>query len=168
MITIDETSLECTQETCEYNIHQTGKKPRVVLGYRINTIYDHNRHEIPADLNPVRLRILSKDFDDVNEWYFIYGVDVEPTTTVKHMFHNMIDVHEMNITKYYDYLEMFGLSCDENYLLSRKNIYIIDSKHLASITGGVYTNINDLKKTMTNPNVQYFQNCDAVKIFLIV
>ena len=80
----------------------------------------------------------------------------------------MIDVHEMNITKYYDYLEMFGLSCDENYLLSRKNIYIIDSKHLASITGGVYTNINDLKKTMTNPNVQYFQNCDAVKIFLIV
>ena len=104
MITIDETSLECTQETCEYNIHQTGKKPRVVLGYRINTIYDHNRHEIPADLNPVRLRILSKDFDDVNEWYFIYGVDVEPTTTVKHMFHNMIDVHEMNITKYYDYL----------------------------------------------------------------
>ena len=168
MITIDETSLECTPGSEEYEIHKTGRRPRVLIGYKITTVFDHQRHSIDPSLEPTRIRVLAKDFDDLNEWYFIYGIEIEPTTDVKHMFHNMIDIKSMDITKYYDYLEMFGYTCDENYLLSRKNIYIIDSRHLASITNSLYTNCSELKKLMTNRNMEYYQNCDSVKIFLIV
>jgi len=168
MISIDETNLECSEESNFYDIYKAGRSPRVLLGYKISTIYDHNRHSISANLNPKRIRVLSKDFDDLNEWYFIYGIEVEPTVDVQHMFHNMIDLKPLDITCYYDHLEMFGLTCDENYLLSRKNIYIIDSRHLATMTDSLYTSYNELKKTMTDNKTNFYQNCDSVKIFLIV
>ena len=168
MITIDETNLECSRESELYKIHKTGRSPRVLLGYKISTIYDHHRHSIPSVLNPKRVRILSKDFDDLNEWYFIYGIEVEPIVDIQHMFHNMLDIKPLDITNYYDHLEMFGFTCDENYLLSRKNIYIIDSRHLATMTNSLYTNCNELKKLMTNKKTNFYQNCDSVKIFLII
>lgn len=167
MITVDETSIECCKESDQFEVHKCGRYPRLVIGYRIESKYDHDRHSIHAESNPVRLKFLSKDFDNVHEWYFIYGIELKPGKSLKQLHHSVVTTDELTIDKYYDYLELFGFTCENNFLLLRKNLYIIDNHHLSKVTNK-YKSYEQLKNVLKDPEVVFYQNCDDYKIFLVM
>ncbi len=167
MITIDETNIECCDESSLYNIHKSGRSPRLIIGYRIETKYDHTRHKINDQSNPTRVSFISRDFDNVIEWYYIYGIELSVNKTLKQLHHNIVTTDNLTIDKYYEYLELYDLTCDTNFLLLRKNLYIIDNHHLSKITNR-YKSYKQLKTMLTDPDVMFYQNCDDYKIFLIL
>ena len=167
MITIDETNIECCKESTQYDLHKCGRNPRLLIGYKIETKYDHDRHKINDQASPVRLRFLSRDFDNVIEWYFIYGIELPVNKKLKQLHHNIVTTDNLTIDKYYDYLELYNFSCETNFLLLRKNLYIIDNQHLPKITNK-YKTYNQLKNILMDPDVVFYQNCDDYKIFLIL
>jgi len=168
MITIDDTELDCIPERDEYTLHKTGRKPKVVIGYKLETKYDHERHHISESVDPQRIRFLSKDFNDVNEWYYVYGVVFDPTSDIQHLFHSTLTVEQLDVDMYYDFLKLFDFTCEDNYLLARKNVYVLDSRHIPHVTHDQYTSYATLKEVMISNDVSFYQNCDALKIFLIL
>lgn len=167
MITVDETSIECCIESNQFTVHKSGRSPRLVIGYRIETKYDHDRHRIDNSVNPIRLKFLSKDFDNVNEWYYVYGVELDVNKKLQQLHHTIVTTDELTIDKYYDYLELYDYSCEDNFLLLRKNLYIIDNEHMSKVTTK-FKSRKQLEKILKSPEVMFYQNCDDYKIFLIL
>ena len=167
MITVDETHIECLPESHEFEIFKTGRKPRLIIGYRIETKYDHDRHRISPEHDPVKLRFLSRDFDNVNEWYYIYGIEFPVNKKLTQLHHTLVTTDDLTIDKYYDYLELYDYSCTSDFLLLRKNLYIIDNQHIADITVK-YKSYDQLKQILKDPEVVFYQNCDEFKIFLTI
>lgn len=167
MITVDETNIECCKESEQFEVHKTGRKPRLVIGYRIETKYDHDRHKINECHDPIRLKFLSKDFDDVNEWYYIYGMDLPVNKKLTQLHHTIVTYDKLTIDKYYDYLELYGYTCEDNFLLLRKNLYIIDNRHIGSVSTK-YKTYKQLVDILKDPDVAFYQNCDDYKIFFLL
>ena len=167
MITVDETHIECTKESQEFEIHKAGRTPKLIVGYRIETKYDYDRHKISDRHKPTRIRFLSKDFDDVYEWYYLLGIELPVPEKLKQLHHTIVTTDNITVSDYYDYLDIHDYTCEDNFLLLRKNLYIIDNRHLDEIIPK-YKTPEALKRMLKDPNIMFYQNCDEFKIFLII
>lgn len=166
MITIDETNIECSEISNQFQLLKPSKRPKVIAGYKISTLYDFSRLRIKPTQKPVRYRFLSKTFDDVNEWYFVYGVEIPIVTKIQKMFHNSINMN-LNIDTYFDFIENHGYTCEDNFLLVRKNVYLLDIKYIDEVSDGQFSNYNELSQIVETGS-KFYQTCDEIKIFIIL
>lgn len=168
--TIDDTSIECCDKFNSYTPLKPSKAPVVMIGIVVKTYHDHDKVKIKRCYKPKRYKYLTKHFDDTNEWLCIYGVELNITDHLKHLYQTLLTTGSHSPEMYSDILALHGLSCETNYLLMRKNLIYIDIKHLERLTGTDQYNTHDKLQEMLELNDKYpwYINWCDLKLFYII
>jgi hypothetical protein len=170
MISIDDTNIECTKQFTRYTLVKKASIPYIVVGFLIKRVFDNDRLKIKPGYNPVRKKHLTKHFDGANEWCCVYGVEVDTPVKIKHLYHTLITTPSPSPELYRDIVNMHGFSCDENSLLMRQNMIVLNSKCLSEITDQVdLKTFDSLRKMMvTQPKYPWYSNWSDFKIFIMI
>ena len=168
--TIDDTSIECCDKFNAYVPLKPGKAPIMMVGILIKTYHDHDKVTIKEHYNPKRYKHLTKHFDDTNEWVCLYGVELPVSENLKHLYHTLATTPQLTAEMCIDILSLHGYTCEENYLLMRRNLIYIDIKHLEKITSNDEYNTHGELQEMLELNDKYpwYANWCDLKLFYII
>jgi hypothetical protein len=170
MVEIDDTDIECISAFDQFTPLKPSKSPVLLLGMTVRNSLDHDRLLIHSKYNPKRYKQLTQHFDGTNEWVCMYGVEVQPTREIKHLYHTLITLPDCDSDVYSDVVKLHGLTCEENFLLMRKNLILIDIKHLTIVTKtNQFSTFNKLREMLiTNDKYPWYINWCDFKIFFIL
>ena len=169
-LTINDTDIECCDKFSLYKPLKSSGTAHLIVGIVVKTYHDHDKVVIKPEYNPVRYKLLSQRFSGVNEWLCLYGVNLEVTKNIKHIHHILSTSTSPTIEMYTDILMSHGFTCDDNYLLMRKNLICIDNKHLDLLTDSMKLNSHEKLQQMLDHNDKYpwYVNWCDIKIFFII
>ena len=108
--TIDDTSIECCDKFNSYTPLKPSKAPVVMIGIVVKTYHDHDKVKIKRCYKPKRYKYLTKHFDDTNEWLCIYGVELNITDHLKHLYQTLLTTGSHSPEMYSDIPAFHGLS----------------------------------------------------------
>ena len=141
-----------------------------MLGFQIKTQFDYDRIQINDEYNPIYVRHLSKTAENVNEWSCLYGIDLPLPSNIRLLYHSLSNTTEdLDEESYNDILGLYRLSCNDNYLLLRKNLFPIDVRHISTlIDDPLFEDYTTLRKLLVLPEgCQWYMNWSEFKIFLL-
>lgn len=170
MVTIDDTNIECVSQFTKYSVIDKHAKPTLMLGFLIKTLYDSNRIKIKSEYEPQKIKHFAKHFDGANEWCCVYGLNIPVEENIKHLYHTLITLPEPSAEMYRDVLHMHGFSCDNNFLLLRKNMIVLDVKCLSDASKNTKFNTFHALREMLIPQPKYpwYSNWVDFKLFLLL
>ena len=168
--TIDDTSIDCCDKFNSYTPLKPSRAPVIMIGIVVKSYHDHDKVTIKSEYHPKRYKYLTKHFDDTNEWMCVYGVELPVNTHLKHLYQTLLTITDPDPVMYTDILSLHGFTCEENYLLMRKNLIFIDIKHLEKITKIGELDTHDKLQEMLEMNDKYpwyINWCDLKLIYII-
>jgi hypothetical protein len=170
MVTIDDTNIECTDRFVDYSVVDKHSRPTLLLGFRTKTVYDADRIKIKPEYGPDRIKHLTQHFDGTNEWCCMYGLTIPIEPNVKHLYHTLITIPTPTAEMYRDILKMHGFSCDQNFLLLRKNMIVLDVKCLSDASKNTKFNTFHALREMlvSQPKYPWYSNWVDFKLFLLL
>lgn len=170
MVEIDDTDIECLPAFDQFVPLKPSDSPVMLLGMTVRNSLDHDRLEIRDEFKPKRYKHLTQHFDGTNEWLCMYGVELPLTRELKHLYHTLITLPVVDPDTYSDVVKLHGLTCDESFLLMRKNLILIDIKHLTTITKDAkYATFSKLREMLiTSDKYPWYINWCDFKLFFIL
>ena len=170
MVTIDDTNIQCTEQFTKFSVIDKHTKPLLMLGFLMKTLYDHERIKIKPEYKPIRVKHLSQHFDKSNEWSCIYGLDIPVEANIKHLYHTLITLPKPDAQMYKDILSMHDFSCNDNFLLMRKNMIVLDVKCLSDAAKNTKFNTFHALREMlvSQPKYPWYSNWMDFKLFLLL
>ncbi len=170
MVELDDTDIECTSDFNRFNPLKPSDGPILLLGMTVKNSLDYDRLNIRKEFDPKRYKQLTQHFDGTNEWLCMYGVELPLSREIKHLYHTLITLPSSEPDVYSDVVKLHGLTCEENFLLMRRNLILIDIKHLTTITNDdKFTTFNKLREMLiTSDKYPWYINWCDFKIFFIL
>lgn len=170
MVTIDDTNIECSSKFSEYYVLDKSTNPNLMLGFLIRTLYDSDRIKIKPEYNPVKIKHFTKHFDNSNEWCCVYGLSIPIEENIKYLYHTLSTLPNPSVDMYKDIIQMHGFTCDNNFLLLRKNMIVLDVKCLSDASKNTKFNTFHALREMliSQPKYPWYSNWVDFKLFLLI
>lgn len=170
MVTIDDTNIECTSLFTKYSVADKHTIPTLMLGFLVKTVYDTNRIKIKPEYGPQKIKHFTKRFDGTNEWCCVYGIPIPVEANIKHLYHTIVTLPNPSAEMYRDVLKMHEFSCDDNFLLLRRNLIVLDVKCLSDASKNTKFNTFSALREMlvVQPKYPWYSNWVDFKLFLLL
>ena len=149
-----------------YSTFNRSDAPMLLLGTMINNAYDHYRVEIKPQHDPIRIKIKTDTHDK-----YLYGVRLNPNRRFMEVQSRVTSVpvdHEQYQHMYRERVKLYGLSCDNCWALTNKNIFPLDVANIdkLSINTKYMTRPETIFETTDHENAWFTKHVDP-KLFIL-